>query len=175
VECDLGAIVSQTLALFGARVRESGVAVELREGGARHTVRGDPEQIGRALKNIVANALDAMESAPERRLEIALRSGPEPGAGGPGVGGGGQMGGAAAYETIAVRDTGHGFAPDALKRVFEPYFTTRSDRGGTGLGMAIVYRIAAEHGGTVTAEAAAGPGAVVTLRLPKEGPPPVRI
>ena len=164
VSCDLGAIASQTLALFGARVRESGVAVELHDGGTAHTVRGDPEQIGRALKNIVANALDAMESAPERRLEIALRSGPESDAGG-----------GAAYETIAVRDTGHGFAPDALKRVFEPYFTTRSDRGGTGLGMAIVYRIAAEHGGTVTAGAAAGPGAVVTLRLPKEGPPPARI
>jgi signal transduction histidine kinase len=174
VECDLGAIASQTLALFGARVRESGVAVEVQGGDTRHTVRGDPEQIGRALKNIVANALDAMESAPLRRLEIALRSGPDSGAEGPGAGGMGGAGGAGAFETIAVRDTGHGFAPDALKRVFEPYFTTRSERGGSGLGMAIVYRIAAEHGGTVTADAVAGPGAVVTLRLPKEGPPPVK-
>jgi signal transduction histidine kinase len=69
----------------------------------------------------------------------------------------------ASYE---VRDSGPGFDPEALRRIFEPYFTTRGDRGGTGLGMAIAHRIATEHGGSIRAEAAPGGGALVTLTLP---------
>jgi signal transduction histidine kinase len=54
--------------------------------------------------------------------------------------------------------------------VFTPYFTTRADRGGTGLGMAIARRIAVEHGGSLTAAGAPGRGATITLTLPISGP-----
>ena len=72
---------------------------------------------------------------------------------------------------IEVRDSGVGFEPEALRRVFEPYFTTRADRGGSGLGMAIVYRIVSEHGGMIRASGSPGRGATVTIRLPMKGPP----
>jgi signal transduction histidine kinase len=64
----------------------------------------------------------------------------------------------------AVSDSGPGFQPDELPQVFEPFFTRR--RGGTGLGLALVQRIAHEHGGSAEARNRDGGGAVVTLKLP---------
>jgi nitrogen fixation/metabolism regulation signal transduction histidine kinase len=158
--CDLRAVVSQALALFSQRLRDLGVEVRTAGLDRPHVVRADAGQVGRALKNVVANALDAMEGSEARRLDIELRSLPPAPPSGQG-----------SFEEIAVRDSGRGFEPEALRRVFEPYFTTRGERGGSGLGMAIVYRIVTDHGGAVAASGAPGRGATITLRLPVEGPP----
>jgi len=120
-------------------------------------VRADQEQLGRALKNVIANALDALEGARRKDLRATIRSG--------------RAGATVVFEIV---DTGGGFEPEALRRVFEPYFTTRGDRGGTGLGMAIARRIAIEHGGTIRAEGALGRGAAITIEIPVAGPPPDR-
>ncbi len=161
--CDLRKLVSQALQLFAPRIEALGVRVALDDAQAPDTVRADPEQIGRALKNVLANALDSMEAVTERRLSIAVRrvtatrgALPED------------------LAEIEIGDTGGGFEPEALRHVFEPYFTTRADRGGTGLGMAIVYRTVIEHGGTIRAGGAPGGGAVITIRLPISGPSPGR-
>ena len=158
--CDLGEVVRQAASLEAARATTLGVTVTIEHGGGAHRIEGDADMLGRALRNVVANALDALEGAPERRLVIRLRSAPS-GAGG---------GRAAGWEEIEVRDTGPGFAAGARDRAFEPYFTTRAERGGTGLGLAIVYRIVTDHGGTVRAESGARGGAVIVLRLPVSGP-----
>jgi len=138
-----------------SRLEAARVRIEIDESEAPPFVLADPEQIGRALKNVVANAIDALEPVAERRLWIKL---------GRGRGARGEL------ATIEVRDSGVGLPPEALRRIFEPYFTTRSDRGGTGLGMAIAHRIVTEHGGTIQAEGAPGRGATITIRLPVDGP-----
>jgi len=150
--CDLGEIARQALALAGPRAQALGVTVEMEEGGATHSVRGDADVLGRALTNVIANALDALEAAPEKRLRLALRAVPP------------------AWEEIEVRDTGPGFAKEVAGRMFEPYVTTRAERGGTGLGLALVHRIVTEHGGTAGAGTLPGGGASVVLRLPIAGP-----
>ena len=71
---------------------------------------------------------------------------------------------------IEVRDSGSGFSPEAIRRLFEPYFTTRADRGGTGLGMAIAHRIVTDHGGSIQAVGSSGRGAIVTIHLPSPAP-----
>ncbi len=120
----------------------------------RHRVAGpirkpfvhiDRDQISRVFKNIVGNAVDAMAAAKTRELhvETAVVEG---------------------YAEVRFLDTGPGFDHDAERRVFEPYFTTKSH--GTGLGMAISYRMVAEHGGEIVAENRSGGGARVTVRLP---------
>ena len=155
VQCSLRELVAQGRALFASRLEAARVRVEIDESEAPPFVLADPEQIGRALKNVVANAIDALEPVAERRLWIKL---------GRGRGARGEL------ATIEVRDSGVGLPPEALRRIFEPYFTTRSDRGGTGLGMAIAHRIVTEHGGTIQAEGAPGRGATITIRLPVDGP-----
>jgi signal transduction histidine kinase len=67
-----------------------------------------------------------------------------------------------------VRDSGPGFVPEDLPRIFEPFFTRR--RGGTGLGLAIAWKIVQEHHGSISADNAAGGGGIVTVRLPLAGP-----
>lgn len=150
--CDPAAIAEQVLALYAARIEALGVLASVESREAPRSIRADAEQIGRVLKNAVANALDAMEQSRERRLAIVVR------------GEGGDV-------VFAIRDSGTGLDPETQRRIFEPYYTTRGDRGGTGLGMAIAHRIAVEHGGTLRAESPAGGGTLVTLTLPAGGPP----
>jgi signal transduction histidine kinase len=66
-----------------------------------------------------------------------------------------------------VADSGSGLDDEARRRIFEPYYTTKADRGGSGLGMAIVHRIVTEHGGEALAEGSPGRGTVITLRVPE--------
>jgi len=108
----------------------------------------DPDQLSRALKNIVGNAVEAMrelDPGEPRLLELRTRS--EAGA-----------------FVIEVEDSGPGLSPEAQDRIFMPYFTTKGD--GTGLGMAIAHRIVTEHGGNVSAENRDRSGARVSMRLP---------
>lgn len=74
------------------------------------------------------------------------------------------------WVTCQVRDSGPGFRPDDLPRVFEPFFTRR--REGTGLGLSIVHRIIEEHGGRITAGNLPQAGAVMEVRLPVAAPTP---
>jgi signal transduction histidine kinase len=102
------------------------------------------------VKNVLLNAVEAMERVQDPTLSIVLaeRDG---------------------YVEIAVRDRGPGIPVGLRTRVFEPYFTTRGEQGGSGLGMAIVHRIVTEHGGEVRLGDAPGGGAEVVLRLPVRG------
>ncbi|HEX9427064.1 MAG TPA: ATP-binding protein [Candidatus Polarisedimenticolia bacterium] len=162
--CDLSRILEQTLALFAPRIQAAGVTVEVMDRDFSERVIADPEQIGRALKNILGNALDALEDLEpprQRLLKVVLRP--------PVAAPGGER---ARFAEIEIRDSGAGFEPEALRRAFEPYFTTRTGRGGTGLGLAIAYRIVVEHGGGIRVGGEPGRGAIVSIRLPVEGPPP---
>jgi nitrogen fixation/metabolism regulation signal transduction histidine kinase len=143
--CDPRAVLASAMALYQARMERSGVRVALDDRAAPASFRADPEQLGRALRNVIQNALDAMEGTAGPALEATL---------------GADASGRAVFR---IRDSGPGFPPDALKKAFEPYVTTRRDRGGTGLGLAIARRIVAEHGGSIDAANAAGGGAVITI------------
>jgi len=146
-ECDPRAVAAGALSLYQPRIAESGVRATLDDREAPASMRADPEQLGRALKNVIQNALDAMDGAAGAALEIAV------------------LGDGAGKTVFRVRDTGPGFPPEVLGRAFEPYVTTRRDRGGTGLGLAIARRIVSEHGGSITAGNVAGGGAVITITV----------
>jgi signal transduction histidine kinase/HAMP domain-containing protein len=113
----------------------------------------DRSVIARALVNLIENALQAMPEGGTLSVSAGLTDGAD---GRPRVG-------------LEVRDTGGGIDPTVLARLFEPYFSTKSE--GTGLGLAIARRAIEEHGGSIEIESRPGEGTVVSLTLPvAEGP-----
>ena len=75
-------------------------------------------------------------------------------------------------DSIVVRfaDTGVGIEPEHIDRIFEPFFTTHTDDGGTGLGLAVSYRIVESHKGSLTVESTPGEGSTFIIRLPVANP-----
>ncbi len=73
---------------------------------------------------------------------------------------------------LQISDTGHGIDRATLKRIFNPFFTTREVGSGTGLGLSLVHSIVADHGGTVEVNSAPGQGSTFTVFLPVHLPSP---
>lgn len=117
-------------------------------------------QLDQIVLNLVQNAAQAMPdgglvrlSAEPRRLKASLDDAKPPV--GPGD-----------YVVIRVRDEGVGIEPEILERIFEPYFTCRKDAGGTGLGLANVYRAVQELGGGIRVDSAPDQGTTFSVYLP---------
>jgi signal transduction histidine kinase len=126
----------------GAEARAIGIDLQAREVPV---VLADPLQVEIVLRNLVANALDALASSPEPRT-VRVEIGHD----------GGE------YVVVTVRDNGPGISPEARSRLFEPFATTRST--GMGMGLAIGRAIVEAHGGRLWAEE--GPGGCFRFTLP---------
>jgi two-component system NtrC family sensor kinase len=72
---------------------------------------------------------------------------------------------------IDIIDTGGGIEPETLDHVFEPFYTTKEESGGLGLGLSVVYGIVRRHGGQVSISSDAGKGTTVSIMLPREPKP----
>lgn len=118
-------------------------------------VRVDPTQLENALVNLIVNARDAM---PEGGT-IALEARPVDDATAPDM------------VALSVRDTGHGMPPEVAERAIEPFFTTKKETGGTGLGLSMVYGFVRQHGGDLRIESRPQAGTAVTMVLPRAAPP----
>ncbi|SEQ40912.1 PAS domain S-box-containing protein [Solimonas aquatica] len=108
-------------------------------------IDGDRARLTQVFVNLLGNAADA--SPPNGRVEIEASRG-------------------AASVTISVRDWGSGIPEELLGRIFEPFVTTKLPGQGTGLGLPLVYRIVADHGGSISVDSRVGEGSTFVLRLP---------
>ncbi|MDR6772333.1 ATP-binding protein [Azospirillum sp. BE72] len=156
---ELEPVIQGALSLFGNRLREEAVAVELRlpDAGAPLRVRAEEVRLEQVLVNLLSNALDAVAGAPVRRILIRAEAvEKEEGEEGDAV-------------RIEVRDSGPGIAADPVEQIFDPFFTTKPVGTGLGLGLSISYNIVRDFGGVLSV-AESGPGGtafVLTLtRLP---------
>ena len=142
---DLEPLLDAAIELFAA---EPGIAIARRYASELPRIELDPDQVSRAFKNVIGNAVESMRGArtAHRKLEVETRL--EPGT-----------------VAVVVADSGPGLTAEAARRMFEPYFTTKPE--GTGLGMAITYRILVEHGGEISAENRPEGGARVMISLPR--------
>ena len=162
---DLNALVCEVLGLYGS-AEESG-RLDTKLDAALPAIVGDSTQLRQVIHNLVQNALDAVADQPDGRVRVAT-----------------EIASTEQGELRAVRlkviDNGPGFSDKVLKRAFEPYVTTKSK--GTGLGLAVVKKIADEHGARVrianlggagedAAAAAAPHGAQVSLSFDRFAPP----
>jgi two-component system, NtrC family, sensor kinase len=143
---DVNEIVRRTTRLLGHKLDLEEIDLALHLDDALPTVIADGAQIEQALLGVAVNAVEAMPKGGV--LEITTR---------PYSGGGIE---------IAVKDTGTGIAPEVMPHIFEPFYTTKPEGQGTGLGLSVVYGIVSRHGGRLDISSAPGEGTTVTLVFP---------
>jgi CheY-like chemotaxis protein len=156
---DLNAVVSDTEAILRRLVGED-VALTAELDPALALVRADPGQIGQVLLNLAVNARDAMPAGGRLTISTSNADIHEAEARHLSLDPGG-------YVAITVRDTGDGMDEETQERIFEPFFTTKQPGRGTGLGLATVYGIVAQSGGSICVRSALGEGTTFTVFLPR--------
>jgi two-component system, cell cycle sensor histidine kinase and response regulator CckA len=146
---ELGAVVRRIEPMLRRLVREDIRLVTATTADAG-TVMADVGQVEQVIVNLVVNAGDAMPDGGALTIETAS-----------GVRGGINV------TTLSVTDTGVGMDSQVLAHIFEPFFTTKDAARGTGLGLATVYGIVREAGGTIEVASAPGRGSTFSVCLPR--------
>jgi len=146
---DLNQVVREGLELLAPRCRARAAEVVTDLAAEQPVVEGDPSQVQQVLVNLVVNALDAMPDG--GRVTVAT---------------------SVCGDTVrlAVADTGCGMSDEVRRRATMPFFTTRHDAGGTGLGLALVHDIVTGAGGTIRVDSEPDRGSEVTVELPAAPP-----
>ncbi len=143
-----------------ARLVGEDITLKIASAGGLWPVKADPGQIEQVLMNLIANARDAMPEggvldvrtanelveSPDIVQRPDLRQG--------------------RYVTLTVSDTGEGMPEHVRRHIFEPFFTTKEHGKGTGLGLATVYGIIKQTGGSIYAESGSGRGSRFVIYLP---------
>jgi signal transduction histidine kinase len=147
---DLVALVEEVLVLTDKDLAKHQVRVEKRFHGrpTASVVRGQIEQI---LLNLIINARQAMPRGGTLTIDVRVNAKTH-------------------MADIAVCDTGVGIAPDQLRLVFEPFYTTKTPdaqgHGGSGLGLSVCRQIIEQHNGRIRVESVVGKGSKFTVKLP---------
>ncbi len=176
---NIAPIVQEGLKLLRALLPAT-IEIRGRTEGDLGAVEADPTQIHQMLMNLCTNAAQAM-GEDGGILEVSLNRvdlNGESSADYPGITPG-------PYLRLRVSDTGHGMTPEVLKRISEPYFTTKEVGKGTGLGLSVVHGIVESHGGGIAVSSEPGKGTTFDILLPRidtdkipskpdrSGPPPL--
>jgi signal transduction histidine kinase len=136
--------------LVAMQLRSKNVSVRIDADDS--VARVDRGRLGQVLVNLLMNAAAALPASiddPERRTVIV------------------QVKRADTNAVIQVVDRGVGIKKDELARVFEPFYTTKTDSGGTGLGLYVCHSVVSSYGGTITMDSNEGEGSTVTITLPR--------
>jgi signal transduction histidine kinase len=142
--------VTQTLELIAHHMRKSQVQAGPEFEPGVPVIQADRQQLRQVLLNLFTNAIDAMPNG--GRLTPRVRTG-RLGDGRPGV-------------VLEVEDSGCGIPADVLPQVTEPFFTTKAEGRGTGLGLSVCKKIIDQHQGLLEVESAIGVGTTVRVTLP---------
>jgi PAS domain S-box-containing protein len=158
---DLPGIIDEACSLLSSSLPKN-IQIDRMIDGACPPVLGDATQIHQVALNLMTNAFQAMEPYGGRlsvRLtpvsldasssllgEMDLKPGP--------------------YIRYSVSDTGVGISPQAMDRIFDPYFTTKPEGRGTGLGLAVIKGIVQNHGGGIHVESTVGQGSLFSVFFP---------
>jgi hypothetical protein len=152
-------VVTHLVALLG-RALGSRVKLETELGSSTGSARGNVAQLESVIVNLAVNARDALDSAGKVVIgvhDVTLNAADAKKY---------QLAGGT-YVRVSVADNGAGIAPENLQRVFEPFFSTKGDRGGTGLGLSMVRAYATQFAGAAFIESVVGEGTTVTLLFPR--------
>jgi len=155
LECaatDPRTLIEEAMVLMRFRLRAAEARITLDLPAPCPPIWVDPGQLKQVLINLILNALDAMEHAAEKTLQIRARVD-------------------AQAVTIEIQDTGEGIPPDRLNRIFDPFYTTKAMDKGTGLGLSVCLGIVKQHHGSILAESTPGQGTTFRVTLPRAQEP----
>lgn len=142
---ELGEIIEKNLDFFKPEIDKKGIDVETNLGEGRHyPLTADHGLLYRGIMNLIINAIQAIEGEGKIIIHIGENKG---------------------KYSVVIKDTGKGISEDNLKKIFNPFFTTKEK--GSGLGLPIVRKIIEGHSGTIDIESTEGVGTKVALHLPK--------
>jgi signal transduction histidine kinase len=142
---ELNKVISETLLLLEHQLRTSRVEVETHLEPGLPFVHGNSDKLQQVFLNLFLNAKDAMPEGGQLRVTSWAED---------------------SRVRIEIRDTGVGIPPEDLRRIYDPFFTTKGPGRGTGLGLAICYGIIHEHAGKISAESRPGLGTRFDLEFP---------
>lgn len=145
---DLNAVVQAAVRLVDPTLRKATAHFTAAYAAGLPPVRGNAQRIEQVLVNLILNACQALPDS-SRAIEIST--------------GHDQV---RSLVLVSVRDEGNGILPEHLSRLTDPFFTTKRDSGGTGLGLSVSTGIVKEHGGNLEFASTPGSGTTVTLSLP---------
>ncbi len=153
---DLNAVVQTALRLVDNSIRKATDRFAAEYAEPLPVVRGNVQRIEQVVVNLVLNACQALQHK-EQGISLVTRHDDSRG-----------------MVALAVRDQGRGISPEHLSHLTDPFFTTRRDSGGTGLGLSVSAGIIEDHQGTLEFSSVPGQGTTATLWLPvaKEGDMP---
>jgi PAS domain S-box-containing protein len=145
---DVNKIILDVLSLLEHQFEGSRIKVRRELADDLPLVRGDENRLQQVFFNLMLNARDAMSAGGWLTLSTRVHEG----------------------EMIAeVRDTGHGIRKEDIRRIYDPFFTTKGIGRGTGLGLSVSFGILQEHGGRLWADSTPGQGTSFRVSLPPEG------
>ncbi|ALC15239.1 multi-sensor signal transduction histidine kinase [Desulfuromonas soudanensis] len=145
---DLNEVVQASLRLVGNTIRNATHNFSADYGEGMPVLRGSFQRIEQVVINLVVNACQSLAG---KEAGVHLRT---------------YYDSEKNVNCLRIRDEGVGIKPDILPHITEPFFTTKRDQGGTGLGLSVTARIVQDHGGTLDFHSPQGGGTTVLLALP---------
>jgi two-component system NtrC family sensor kinase len=139
-------ILREVVKSSGGMAVENGVELNCNICDDQCTVLGEPIQLTRAIQNVIMNAIQA---SAEKKGSVAVSCMEKD-----------------FYADIRVEDTGYGIPAEQMSRIFDPYFTTKQGKSGTGLGLYITKKVIDDHQGSIKVESTPQIGTAFILRLP---------
>ncbi|MBN1627436.1 MAG: GHKL domain-containing protein [Deltaproteobacteria bacterium] len=143
-ECRLDEIIRKNISFLSQELDKKGIKVKDNFEGRELKIHADPERLYRVFMNLILNSIQAIEESGEIRIMIHEEKD---------------------VYLIVLEDTGTGIEKETMKKIFNPFFTTKEK--GSGLGLSIVRNIIEGHEGTISIESDDGAGARVIIRLPR--------
>ncbi|MFW6189147.1 MAG: sensor histidine kinase [Planctomycetota bacterium] len=147
VETDLDDLIEQTVNMVSFTHRARHAEIRSVPNEELPEVRVMPQMLQQVLVNLLLNALDAVEGEPEPVVEIRRAVGDR-------------------WVSVTVEDRGVGMSEEQTRQAFEPFYTTKPPGKGTGLGLAVSYRLVERQGGRIKIESTEGEGTAVTVSFP---------
>jgi PAS domain S-box-containing protein len=146
VEIDVNKLLDDTLQLLEPQMRKSEIEIVKNYASPSPKIFGNSGKLQQVFTNLVLNARDAMLNGGKITLQTGYQDDDK--------------------VFIEVTDTGEGIAPENLKKIYDPFFTTKGVGSGTGLGLAVSYGIVQEHSGSIEAQSKVGEGTTFRLVFP---------